>query len=214
MVSTMLFHELFQNPSCTEFMEMESVMDDFIGIIMTNWFVTLSSVALLCQEQCAGLFTVPCSDWCELLFVSFMPWLLYPWGKSHQCPLVRRLDVPQSWSGHSGEEKNYQPLPGIKVPNPDCSAHSQLLLLTELPLLCLYILFIKQLNVFRNTWHVSVDLKINLEIVVKVLTRWFIIPLLILAFISQMSLVCGKLFLSYTTASVCVCPPPPPISCA
>jgi hypothetical protein len=34
-----------------------------------------------------------------------------PW-----CPLHRRLGGPQSQSGHSGEEKNYQPLPGLKLP--------------------------------------------------------------------------------------------------
>jgi len=30
---------------------------------------------------------------------------LYPWGKSPQYPMDRRLDGPQSWSGHSGEKK-------------------------------------------------------------------------------------------------------------
>jgi hypothetical protein len=33
-----------------------------------------------------------------------------PQGKSPLYPLYRRLDVPQSWSGHSGEEKNSQPI--------------------------------------------------------------------------------------------------------
>jgi hypothetical protein len=45
-----------------------------------------------------------------------MPWLLYSQGKSSQYPLDRRLGRPQSWSGHSGEEKNFQPLPGLKPP--------------------------------------------------------------------------------------------------
>jgi hypothetical protein len=42
-----------------------------------------------------------------------MPQLLYPEGKSPLYPLDRRLGGPQSWSGHSGEEKNSQPLPGF-----------------------------------------------------------------------------------------------------
>jgi hypothetical protein len=37
-----------------------------------------------------------------------------PQGKSSQYPLDRRLDGPQSQSGHGGEEKNSQPLPGLK----------------------------------------------------------------------------------------------------
>jgi hypothetical protein len=35
-----------------------------------------------------------------------MPWPLNPQGKSCWYPLDRRLDGPQSQSGHSGEEKN------------------------------------------------------------------------------------------------------------
>jgi hypothetical protein len=37
-----------------------------------------------------------------------------PKGKDPWNPLDRRLGGPQSWSGHSGEEKNSQPLPGFK----------------------------------------------------------------------------------------------------
>jgi len=36
--------------------------------------------------------------------VSYMPWLLYPWGKNPQYPLDRRLVGLQSQSGHGGEE--------------------------------------------------------------------------------------------------------------
>jgi len=46
-------------------------------------------------------------------------------GKSPQFPLDRRLGGPQSWSGCGGEEKNSQPLLGIKPPNPDHPAYSQ-----------------------------------------------------------------------------------------
>jgi hypothetical protein len=38
--------------------------------------------------------------------VSFLPWSLYPWGKSPQYPLDRGLGGPQSQCGHSGKEKN------------------------------------------------------------------------------------------------------------
>jgi len=37
--------------------------------------------------------------------VSFMPWLLYPQGKSLWYPLDRRLGGLQIQSGHSGKEK-------------------------------------------------------------------------------------------------------------
>jgi hypothetical protein len=47
--------------------------------------------------------------------VSFTPRPLYPKGKSPWYPLDRRLDGPQSHSGHSGgEEKNFQPPPRIE----------------------------------------------------------------------------------------------------
>jgi hypothetical protein len=40
--------------------------------------------------------------------VSFTSQPLYPQGKSSWYPLDRRLDGPQSCSGHSGEEEGYQ----------------------------------------------------------------------------------------------------------
>jgi hypothetical protein len=49
--------------------------------------------------------------------VSFTLRPLYPQEKSVQYPLDRRLSGPQSLSGHSGEEKNFQPLPGLKPPS-------------------------------------------------------------------------------------------------
>jgi len=45
--------------------------------------------------------------------VSFTPRPLYPQGKSPWYPLDRRLGGPQSHSGHGGEEKNSQLLPGL-----------------------------------------------------------------------------------------------------
>jgi len=47
-----------------------------------------------------------------------MSQLLYPWRKSPRYPLDRRLDEPQSQPAHGGEEKNSQPLPGIKPQTP------------------------------------------------------------------------------------------------
>jgi hypothetical protein len=66
--------------------------------------------------------------------VSFIPWLLYFWGKSPWYSLDRKLGGPWSQSGHSGEKKkslpgtdfqmyvikfdffffNFQPIPKIK----------------------------------------------------------------------------------------------------
>jgi len=43
-----------------------------------------------------------------------MPSLIYPQGKGLWYSADRRLGGPQSWSGHGGEEKNSQPLPGLK----------------------------------------------------------------------------------------------------
>jgi hypothetical protein len=43
-----------------------------------------------------------------------MPWTLYPQEKNPWYPLDRRLVGPQRWSGHNGEEKNPQPLLGLK----------------------------------------------------------------------------------------------------
>jgi hypothetical protein len=48
--------------------------------------------------------------------VSFTPRPLYPQGKSLWYPLDRRLGGPQIRSGHGGEEKNSQPLPGLEPP--------------------------------------------------------------------------------------------------
>jgi hypothetical protein len=46
--------------------------------------------------------------------VSFTSRPLYLQGKSPSYPLDRKPGKPQSQRGHSGEEKNSQPLPGIK----------------------------------------------------------------------------------------------------
>jgi hypothetical protein len=48
------------------------------------------------------------------LVVSFTPLPLYSEGKSHLYPVDRGLGGPQSRSGRGGEEKNYQPPPGIE----------------------------------------------------------------------------------------------------
>jgi hypothetical protein len=40
--------------------------------------------------------------------------LLYPWGKTNQYPVNRRLGGPQTWFGHFVEETNLLPLLGIK----------------------------------------------------------------------------------------------------
>jgi hypothetical protein len=48
--------------------------------------------------------------------VSFTPRQLYPQGKGSWYPLDRRLSGPQSRYGRGGEEKNSQPLPGLKSP--------------------------------------------------------------------------------------------------
>jgi len=44
----------------------------------------------------------------------FTPWPLYPWGKSPQYSLDRRLGGPLSLSGHGGKEKKTTALPGIE----------------------------------------------------------------------------------------------------
>jgi hypothetical protein len=44
------------------------------------------------------------------------PRQLYLQGKSLWYTLDRRLDGPQSRSGRGGEEKNFQPLPGLEPP--------------------------------------------------------------------------------------------------
>jgi hypothetical protein len=48
--------------------------------------------------------------------VSSPPRSLYPQGKSPWYPLYRRLGGHYGWSGHCGEEKNSQPLPGLDLP--------------------------------------------------------------------------------------------------
>jgi len=58
--------------------------------------------------------------------VSFMPQLLYPWGKSPYYPLDRRLGGPQSQSGCDGEEKNSQFPPGIEPPITNYPAWTEL----------------------------------------------------------------------------------------
>jgi hypothetical protein len=47
---------------------------------------------------------------------SFTPRPLYPQEKSPWYPLDRRLNGPQSISGHGGEERNSQPLPALEPP--------------------------------------------------------------------------------------------------
>jgi hypothetical protein len=47
-------------------------------------------------------------------FLTFTPQPLYPQGKIPCYPLDKRLGALQSWSGHSGEEKNSQPLSGLE----------------------------------------------------------------------------------------------------
>jgi hypothetical protein len=48
--------------------------------------------------------------------VSFTTRPFYPKGKSPLYPLDRRLGGAQSRSGHGGEEKNSQLLPGLEYP--------------------------------------------------------------------------------------------------
>jgi hypothetical protein len=48
--------------------------------------------------------------------VNFTPRPLYLLGKSPWNPLDRRLGGTQSRSGHGGEEKTSQPLPGFEPP--------------------------------------------------------------------------------------------------
>jgi hypothetical protein len=67
--------------------------------------------------------------------VGFMPQLLYPQGKSPWHPLDRRLGGPQSWSGHGGEEKNSQPVPGLAPPTIQPIAQPYIIELSWLPAL-------------------------------------------------------------------------------
>jgi len=48
--------------------------------------------------------------------VSFTAQSLYPQGKNPWYPLDRRLGGLQSWYERGDEEKNSQPLPGLKPP--------------------------------------------------------------------------------------------------
>jgi hypothetical protein len=50
-----------------------------------------------------------------------------PWGKDPRYPLDRRLDGPQSRSGHKGQRKNPLPLPQIEPRSPGCPVRSQTL---------------------------------------------------------------------------------------
>jgi hypothetical protein len=50
---------------------------------------------------------------------------LYPRGKTPQYLLDKRLGEPQSRSGRGVEEKNFQPPPGIELPNPHRLTHTQ-----------------------------------------------------------------------------------------
>jgi hypothetical protein len=54
----------------------------------------------------------PCTRWRWV--VSFTPLPPYPKGKSLWHQLNRRLGGPRGRSGRGGEEKNPQPLPGLK----------------------------------------------------------------------------------------------------
>jgi hypothetical protein len=56
--------------------------------------------------------------------VNFVPQTLHLQGKGPQYIPDRRLGGSQSWSGHDGKEKNFQPLPRIGPYNPDHPAHS------------------------------------------------------------------------------------------
>jgi hypothetical protein len=47
---------------------------------------------------------------------NFTPRPLYPQRKSSWHPLDRRLGGPKSLSERGGEEKNFQPLPGLEPP--------------------------------------------------------------------------------------------------
>jgi hypothetical protein len=48
--------------------------------------------------------------------VSFTTQPLYPQGNGPWYPMDRRLGGFQNQSGHGGEEKNFQPLPGLEPP--------------------------------------------------------------------------------------------------
>jgi hypothetical protein len=72
----------------------------------------------------------PCTRWRWV--VTFTPRPFYPQGKSPRCPLDRGLGGPQSRSGHGGEEKNFQPPPGIEPQKPNRPVRSLVTIPTEL----------------------------------------------------------------------------------
>jgi hypothetical protein len=65
--------------------------------------------------------------------ISFTHQPLYPQGESTWYPLDRRLGGPQSRSGHGGEEKNSQPLPGLEPPIIQPVAQRYTMELSQLP---------------------------------------------------------------------------------
>jgi hypothetical protein len=81
--------------------------------------------------------------------VSFIPQSLYPQGKSSWYPLDRRLGGPQSRSGDSGEDKNYQPLSGLKPPiiHPVAQCYT-----TVLSQLLIWVIFLKITNGLHYTF--------------------------------------------------------------
>jgi hypothetical protein len=52
--------------------------------------------------------------------MSFTPRPLFCQGRKPRYPLGRGLDGLQSWSGRGGEEKNFQPLPGMEPQSSHC----------------------------------------------------------------------------------------------
>lgn len=58
--------------------------------------------------------------------VSFMFQLLYHQGKNPHSPLNVWQSVPQSRTGHCGEENNFLPLPGIEPQSLSCPSHNVL----------------------------------------------------------------------------------------
>jgi hypothetical protein len=68
-------------------------------------------------------------------------------GKCHRYSLDRRLNGPQSQSGHGVEEKNFQPSPGIEPRLSDRPTHSQPLYELSYPdaYIYIYVIFLKYL---------------------------------------------------------------------
>jgi len=77
-------------------------------------------------------------------WLSFTTQLLHPWY-----PLDRWLGGPQSQSW-SSEEKNSQPLPGIKPPNPDHPASSQSLYWMSYPGSKMYLFFTQDILLVQH----------------------------------------------------------------